>query len=373
MKRKSLLFVFLLSCSLVFASGWQIEEKQDHGLYYYTVTSTPEKNKASNWTDIFCWFDTARYTNRFANPSKERIIEYLENEKYEIINSDNKDWIFLNSDFMSVNYKISKKQLTYVYDLFEKSYAGLPAMLKKGFSKKKFVKIQNAEQLKEYLNKYIDDGHFYLRIEDVFFSLKPSFDEGSIASKDPAYTYLEKETSNAYYIRFNSCEYNPKNDDYNSKLAPSAYNAIKKDFIILDARSNNGGSDIPQYQLRKTLDTLDYKGTVIVLQDNWSFSSGEVWHIFGMDGFMELEKPKFKRLLIGTHSGGMQNYGNCDLYENKELRTKVYFGKTDFTETIPDNYLGDCKGYEPDIWATTQTMKETLEGLGVDLTGVEFQ
>lgn len=373
MKRKSLLFLVLLICSFAFASGWQVEENEDQGLYYYTIISTPEKNEASNGTVINCWFDSFRYTNRFANPNKEKIIEYLDNEKFEIINSDNKDWIFLNSDYMTENYKISKRQLAYIYDLFEQKYAGFFAMQKKGFSKKKFLKIKNAEELKDYLNKYIDDGHFYLRIDDVFFSLQPSFDEGSIRSKDPAYTYFEKETSNAYYIRFTSCEDNPKNDDYKSKMASAAYFAIQKDFIILDARSNNGGSDIPQYQLRKTLDRFDYKGTVIVLQDNWSFSSGEVWHIFGMDDLWDLEKPKFKRLLVGTHSGGMQNYGNCDLYENKELRTKVYFGKTDFTQTLPENYLGDCKGYEPDIWATTQTMKETLEGLGVDLTGVEFQ
>ena len=373
MKRKSLLFMLILICSFAFASEWQIEENEDQGLYYYTIISTPEKKETSKDTVIYCWFNSFGYTNRFAIPNKEKIIEYLDNEYFEIINSDNKDYIFLNSDFMSEDYKISKKQLAYIYDLFEKKYAGFSAMRKKGFSKNKFLKIKNANQLKEYLNKYIDDGHFYLRIDDVFFSLQPSLDADSIRSKDPAYTYFEKETSNAYYIRFTSCEVNSKNDDYNSKLAASAYFAIQKDFLILDARSNNGGSDGPQYQLRKTLDKLDYKGTVIVLQDNWSFSAGEVWHIFGMDGCWELETPKFKRLLVGTHSGGMQNYGNCDLYENKELRTKVYFGRTDFTETLPANYLGDCKGYEPDIWATTQTMKKTLEGLGADLTGIEFQ
>lgn len=29
-------------------------------------------------------------------------------------------------------------------------------------------------------------------------------------------------------------------------------------------------------------------------------------------------------------------------------------------------------GYEPDIWATTETMKATLEGLGLDLKGIQF-
>ena len=373
MKRKSVLFLLVLLSSFSFASNWQIEENEDENRYFYKIISSPSGKENSIDTIIYSWFDSYRYTNRFANSCKERITDYLEKEKYEIIQSDNKDYIFLQADFFDVNYPVSKNQLAYVYDLLEKKYAGFAAMQKRGFSKKKFLKIKNAEELKNNLEKYIDDGHFYIRVDDVLFAMKPSFDEGSVRSKDPAYTYFEKQTSNAYYIRFTSCEYNLKNDDYISKLPASAFLAIQKDYLILDARSNNGGSDIPQYQLRQTLDKIDYTGTVIILQDNWSFSGGEVWHIFGNDKDWGLTKAKFKRLLVGTHSGGMQNYGNCDLYENKELNIKVYFGKTDFTETLPSNYLGDNKGYEPDIWATTQTMKKTLEGLGIDLTGIEFQ
>ena len=61
------------------------------------------------------------------------------------------------------------------------------------------------------------------------------------------------------------------------------------------------------------------------------------------------------------------------MYENEKLNVDIYFGKADYKSILPSNYLGDGKGYEPDIWATTETMKATLEGLGVDLTGIDFQ
>ena len=41
--------------------------------------------------------------------------------------------------------------------------------------------------------------------------------------------------------------------------------------------------------------------------------------------------------------------------------------------SLPSNYLGDGKGYEPQVWATTQTMKEVLEGMGIDTQGIEFK
>ena len=103
------------------------------------------------------------------------------------------------------------------------------------------------------------------------------------------------------------------------------------------------------------------------MQDNYSFSSGELWSALGKKDL------KFKRLLIGTHSGGMQNYGECELYENEKLNVDIYFGKADYKSILPSNYLGDGKGYEPDIWATTETMASVLTGLGVDVSGIIFQ
>ena len=103
------------------------------------------------------------------------------------------------------------------------------------------------------------------------------------------------------------------------------------------------------------------------MQDNWSFSSGEIWHIFGVDGL------GYKRILVGTHSGGMQNYGNCDLYRNENLNIAIHFGSSNFRNILPSNYLGEGKGYKPDVWATTETMASVLTRLGVDVTGIIFQ
>ena len=69
----------------------------------------------------------------------------------------------------------------------------------------------------------------------------------------------------------------------------------------------------------------------------------------------------------------MQNYGNCRTITDKKNRLSIYLGKTSFRNSIPENYLGEGKGYEPDIWATTETMASVLENLGVDLTGITFQ
>lgn len=373
MKRKVTFITLLLFCSLTFAAKWAVLETVDQGFYMYTITTAPAENKLSLGTEVYCYNDYIRYKNKFANQCKERILEYLKNNNFEIKTDKGKEYIFLPADFLSLNYKISKKKLAYVYDFLEKNYVGFSLMKKKGFSKGKFLKLKYADDLKAYLVKYIDDGHFFLQIDDIFFSQPRNLDEGSVQSKDPLYTYFEKATSNAYYIRFTSCVDDVKNIGYNTKLAPAAYFASQKDFLILDARSNMGGTDIPQVQLRQTLDKLNYTGTVIVLQDKWSVSAGELWEIFGPDDLYGLGKAKFKRLLVGTHSGGMQNYGNCKLEENPELKIRIWYGTKDFTGQLPANYLGDCKGYEPDIWATTETMKQTLVSLGVDLTGVEFQ
>ena len=372
MKKVFVILLFFFS-SFAFAAKWQILESEEQNFYLYTITTAPDENKLSLGTEIYCYNDFLRYKNKFANPCKERIIEYLKNNKFEIKADKGKEYVFLPTDFLSLNYKISRKKLAYVYDFLEKNYAGFALMKKKGFSKGQFLKLKYADDLKAYLAKYIDDGHFFLQIDDVFFSQSHILDEGSVQSKDPLYTYFEQATSNAYYIRFTSCVDNANNIGYNTKLGPAAYFAWQKDFLILDARSNLGGADGPQYQLRQTLDKLNYTGTVIVLQDNWSFSGGELWRIFGVDDLWGLGKSKYKRILVGTHSGGMQNYGNCKLEENPEFKIRIYYGTKDFTDTLPSNYLGDCKGYEPDIWATTQTMKQTLVSLGVDLTGVEFQ
>ena len=106
----------------------------------------------------------------------------------------------------------------------------------------------------------------------------------------------------------------------------------------------------------------------MVLQDNWSYSAGEVWR-----NFARQDMHPWKSILIGTHSGGCQAYGNCETFVNEDLKIGLYFGVNSFLQYMPSNYLGDGKGYEPQVWATTQTMKEVLEGLGIDTEGIIFQ
>lgn len=361
--------------SIVFANDWDVVEKPYEQYFCYVITDAPEKHKNLTGTMVFAWISRSSYRNLYESSCKEGIIEFLKNEDFEIdIDPDHQ----INSAFLSerfiekyfpelvnVNIPVTEADLDFIWDKLSSKYGGFSDMKKKGFNKKKFYKINNTKDLKKLLDKCIEDCHFQLNIRGFSYNQNTTYDKGSKKSKDLPNTYFEKETSNAYYVRFTSCV--PENDLYNKNLQKVALKAEKKDFIILDSRSNHGGSDFPQELLRNDLNTLKYKGTVIVLQDNWSFSSGESWSIFGVDGL------RFKCLLVGTHSGGMQNYGNCQSYYNEELNVAMYFGSTNFRKYLSANYLGDGKGYEPDIWATTETMKATLEGLGVDLTGIDFQ
>lgn len=140
--------------------------------------------------------------------------------------------------------------------------------------------------------------------------------------------------------------------------------ASQYDFIVLDFRSNHGGGNNQQYQFFNNLNQKNYKGTIYVTQDNWSYSSGEVW----MMAYRFKDTLNVK--LIGTHSGGMQIYGNCVEYNEDGIY--FYLPSTSFATWLPDNYLGEGKGYEPDIWANKNDMKAKLEELGLDLGGIVF-
>ena len=375
MKRKSLIAIILMLGSIVFANDWDVEEKPYEQYFCYVITDAPEKYKNLTGTMVFAWISRSSYRNLYESSCKEGIIEFLKNEDFNIAIDPNYkvEAAFLSVSFMekyfsqllNVNISVSKEDLDFIWENLSTKYAGFSDMKKKGFNKKQFYKIKNTSELKNLLDKCVEDCHFQIRVREFSYDQKTAYDEGSKKSNDPSDTYFEKETSNAYYVRFTNCT--ADNPAYFQNLPAVSFFGKDKDFIILDARSNSGGSELPQLQLRKSLDNIKYKGTIIVLQDNWSFSSGEVWHTFGVDGL------KLKRLLVGTHSGGMQNYGNCQSYYNEELNVAMYFGSTNFRKYLSANYLGDGKGYEPDIWATTETMKATLEGLGVDLTGIDFQ
>ena len=106
----------------------------------------------------------------------------------------------------------------------------------------------------------------------------------------------------------------------------------------------------------------------MALQDNWCYSAGEIWRLFAWQ-----DEFPWESILVGTHSGGCQIYGNCETYKNEDLQILLYFGVDAFWRNLPSNYLGEGKGFEPQIWATTQTMKDVLEDLGIDTEGIEFR
>ena len=358
---------------MVFASDWDVQELSYEQYVYYQITDAPEQYENLIGSYVCSMQSRGSWRRLYESSCKTEIIEFLKNEDFDIGTFNNTDTPFLHTSFMekyfpevfNVNIPVTKDDLDFIWEILSTKYAGFSYMKKKGLTEKKFYKIKNTKDLKKLLDKCVEDCHFQLRIREFSYEQKTAYDEGTRKSLDPSDLYFEKETSNAYYVRFTNCT--ESNTAFFLNMPAVSFYAQNKDFIILDARSNSGGSQTPLLSLSKSLNNLMYKGTVIVLQDNWSYSSGEVWSIFGLDGY------SYKRLLVGTHSGGMQNYGNCELFYNEKLSIAIHLGYSDFRKSLPSNYLGEGKGYEPDIWATTKTMASVLTGLGVDVTGIEFK
>lgn len=374
MKRKSFIIILLFVIgSMVFANDWDVQELPYEQYVCYKITDAPEQYKNLKGSYVCAMLSRGSYRSLYEISCKSGIIEFLKNEEFDIGTFNNMDTPFLHLSFLekyfpevfNVNIPVTKDDLDFIWEKLSTKYAGFSDMKKKGLTEKKFYKIKNTKDLKKLLDKCVEDCHFQLRIREFSYEQKTAYDEGTRKSKDSSDVYFEKETSNAYYVRFTNCT--ESNTAIFLNMPAVSFYAQDKDFIILDARSNSGGSQTPLFNLCKSLNNLMYKGTVIVLQDNWSYSSGEVWSIFGMKGL------KFKTLLVGTHSGGMQKYGNCALYRKEELNISIYLATGDFSKLLPANYLGEGKGYEPDIWATTKTMASVLTGLGADVTGIEFK
>lgn len=248
----------------------------------------------------------------------------------------------------------------FIYSVLKNHYGGFRDIRKRGFNRKEWFAAGSYDELSEILNKYICDGHLKIAKENqILYKIRQTFDSETYKSTDAPETFVVKETSNTLYIRCNSCDSAWK--EYNT-LPAYASRANDKDFIVLDFRSNNGGGKSPQFSFFNNLVKMGYNGTIFVCQDNWSYSSGEVWSI--TDNYRSLN---FK--LIGTHSGGAQGSGNCKVYEKNCVY--MYVPLTKFT---PDSsYLGEGIGYEPEIWAETQNMKDVLEGLGLDLSEIEIK
>ena len=365
MKKNLLVILFSLCCISIFASEWQLTEAvYNEKYFYYTITAAPEGYENTTGTTIYTWLSKGVCKNLYEEQCQNKILKFLDQGKFEIVPGEGKDIVYLSSDFIDLSKsKLSQEQLTYIWDTMDYHYAGLPDMKKKGFSKKKLLKANTAQKLKDLLDKYIEDCHFNLIAGDLAYSQPTAYDEGTTISTDPAGTYFEKETSNAYYVRFNECQ----SEAYLKNFPELGEKVVNKDFIILDARSNYGGNNYPQQQLRNYLNSRKYKGTLVILQDNGSCSSGEVMEMFPQN------LCKFKVLLVGTHSAGMQNYGNVQQFQDQTTGVFLNMGNTSFKKSLPSNYLGEGKGYEPDIWAPTPEIKTVLEGLGVDVADIEFK
>ena len=373
MKKLFLVIIALLECCFIFGSDWSINEQiytiqtdqsSSTDYFYYVVTSTPEKySSVQIGTSIYSWQSGGMYRNLFTQSNKDKVLEYLNSDNFELYNIEGYDCVFLPFSFLKETIKISEQQLEYIWNEFENNYIAFSDMMKKGFSKKKFFAVKTYGDLVDLFDQYIDDAHFNFTINDTLYKMQTAYDEGSVPSIDADNTYYEVETSNAYYVRFTNCT----SDTYLENMPTVGERAAGKDFLILDARTNYGGNNYPVFETINYLIEKKYKGTIYVLQDNWSFSSGELWSVIGGKNI------KLNKKLVGTHSGGMQKYGNIRYYENKELGISMRFGSKSFVKTLPKNYLGEGKGFEPEIWASTPNIKSILESFGIDLTGIEFQ
>ena len=353
--------IILLFSSCTKKSEWKLSEEKQQEYYLYKIVEAPAAYQKFTGEVVCRFLGRRSFSASFAKSCEKKILKCLAAGDFEIrTGTGRKEYILLPPTFE--DFSFTKEELNSIWEILSQVYAGFHEMEEKGFTEEKLLKIQNASDFYKLFDRCVNDGHFAIRIKTFYYDQGHAVDPGTFRSEDSPDTYFEKQTSNAYYIRFTNC----RSEEYFMNFANAVLDASKKDFIVLDARSNHGGDDSPISQFKKYLNTTGYKGTVICLQDNWSFSSGEIWHTFGT------KDVKIKCLLVGTHSGGMQRFDCCE-YDNKELDMHVAAGKNQRDGIIPDNWLGELKGYEPQIWATTDNMKETLEGLGVDLGDIEFR
>ena len=366
---KDLLFISILTVCSIFLlfsactkkSEWKLLEKQEQQYYMYEIVQAPAEYEKFNGEFVCRFLGRRSFAAYYTKSCEKKILKCLAKGDFEIrTGTGRKEYILLPPTFE--DFSFTKEELNYIWDILSENYAGFDEMEEKGFTKAKLLKIKNGSDFYKLFDKCVNDGHFAIRVKNFYYDQGHAVDPGTYISEDSQNTYFEKQTSNAYYIRFTNC----RSEEYFKNFANAVLDASKKDFIILDARSNYGGDNSPISQFRKYLNTTGYKGTVICLQDNWSFSSGEIWHTFGT------KDVKINCLLVGTHSGGLQRFDSYE-YDNEELNIHIAAGLYQRDGILPDNWLGELKGYEPQIWATTDNMKETLEGLGVDLGDVVFR
>lgn len=358
----SLLFAFFfVSCA---RNGWDIKEVRYKSWYYYRITSAPEEYANQIGHAVFYYAGVGYERNDFHDPHKKEILSALNKGDFTTACYFDDTYVFLNTPFLNTDRRLSGKDLAFMYKNLQTRYIGFADMVRRGFTEEEFFRIRSFDEMSVVLDTYVNDTHFSIWIGDLEYRQPGSHDEGCAKSADPYDTYFEKETSNAYYIRLRNCTSPAYFKNFG---AAAAKKASQKKYIVLDARSNFGGNFGPVSFFRLTLTAAQYGGTLFVLQDNWSFSAGELWREFGSNQFSQDYK------LVGTHSGGAQTYGDIVDFEDEKLQIWMSLPTRRMDDNLPSNYLGEGQGYEPEIWATTQTMKHVLEGLGVDLEDIVFR
>ncbi len=249
-----------------------------------------------------------------------------------------------------------------IYNMLKKYYIGFYKMMNSGFTYNAWEAVSDYDQMTALFDKCIDDYHLDISSKSGFhYQRKQTYDKDSIRSSDPFKTYKQITTSNTWYIRYTSCAI-----DWNeyADFPNKANDAKKSKYIVLDFRSNPGGGNGEQARFFENLIQQNYRGTIYVAQDNWCYSGGEVWSIASR------YTDKLNLKLIGTHSGGMSITGNCEHYDENGIH--FYLPSSSFETYMPPNFLGEGKGFEPDIWANKNDMKAILEKEGLDLKGIEF-
>jgi len=251
-----------------------------------------------------------------------------------------------------------------IYTFLSEKYVGFEDMKNRGFTKKEWDTVKSYKEMTKVFDKYIQDYDFFIKNGNFLqYKQKQRFDENTSKSTDPENTFFAKATSNTYYIRCNNCI--STWEEGSGKIPSLAEEAKEKENIVFDYRSTFMGGQSHFVKFIGKMNEYDYKGTIYILQDNWSSYAGEVWLN------LKTNQRNYNVKLVGTHSAGTANYSNYQDYKNKNIY--AYYPTVSYVDKLPDNYLGDCLGYEPDIWATTADMKKVLENQGLDLTGVTFQ
>jgi len=168
MKKKILSIIILFAFVSLFAEEWKITEKEYNQTYhFYVIEEAPENYAFTKGTTVFATYNNHSYRNLFSVSLKDKMLEFLAQEKFEIKNEDGFDCIFLLPDFLDIKFDITQDELGAIYKILKNKYTAFSDMKKKGFSKEEFFQIHNSEELKNYLDKYIEDCHFNLRLREM--------------------------------------------------------------------------------------------------------------------------------------------------------------------------------------------------------------